>query len=215
MYSVYWIHYEYEKDINTQGYVGCTKDLESRTQEHVSDYKQNRKGRPVAVMIRANGAEGVEITEVLTGSKKECYAEELRLRPKPDVGWNIRAGGSRTVHSAESKAKISKAKKGKVNHRKGLSNTKEHTAKMVATRKARGNYNHSEETKANFKLNAKCMGDSPRAVSVRVELACGTVTVFTSIKEASVVANIGYSSLRSRLRNSRTKMLNGYAVSYV
>jgi len=207
MYTVYWIHLEQEKNINASGYVGVTKNLHRRIKSHKEDI-----GRPVYKMAAQYGFDNLIIEEIAQGSKDTMYLLELELRPIPDIGWNIRSGGKLTVHSEASKTKISKAITGKPSARKGTKNTKEHTAKMVATRKARGNYSHTEETKS--KISKATKYDKSHAAK-SILLVINNITYqYKCIKECCDKHNLKYSTVRSRLRTGMSHTIRGYAVAY-
>jgi predicted GIY-YIG superfamily endonuclease len=211
VYTVYWIHYNYETNIATQGYVGVTKNLKRRIKGHKDDCKC-RPSRAVPTVVNERGTKDLVIETIAEGNKDAMYALELELRPLPDIGWNRRAGGYKTVHSSKSKTKISKANRGNVG-RKGQHNTKSHIAKMVATRMAKGNYKHKEETKAKIAESTK-YGKSHAAKKIQLTIS-GKKYSYDCIKECCDVHNLKYSTVRSRLRKSMNHNINGYAVEYL
>ena len=75
---VYWIKAKNHTNILEEGYVGITKDLARRMQEHA------HSGRFPA---------DFEYEIVFEGSKKECLKKELDLRPSWNIGWNKASGG--------------------------------------------------------------------------------------------------------------------------
>ncbi|MCX7353089.1 MAG: GIY-YIG nuclease family protein [Proteobacteria bacterium] len=77
-YLIYWIHNESETDIETQGYVGVTKNLKRRIREHSS---------------KLNFLEDRTVDIFLLGEKEYCKEIEYQLRPKKYIGLNIAAGG--------------------------------------------------------------------------------------------------------------------------
>lgn len=77
-YLIYWIHNESETDIETQGYVGITKNLKRRIREH---------------SFKLNFLEGRTVDIFLHGEKEYCKEIEYQLRPKKYIGLNIAAGG--------------------------------------------------------------------------------------------------------------------------
>lgn len=77
-YLIYWIHSDQEANIETQGYVGITKDLTRRLKEHRR--KHNFLDNRTADVF-------------LYGDKLYCKQIEKLLRPKRNIGLNIAEGG--------------------------------------------------------------------------------------------------------------------------
>jgi len=82
MVVVYWIHKTDHTDPDTQGYVGVTKNLKIRLQDHKRE-KWFCKEEFVVDIIQSFERE------------EEAYAYEETLRPVSKVGWNINKGGIR------------------------------------------------------------------------------------------------------------------------
>jgi hypothetical protein len=122
-----------------------------------------KAGSPYTVhnAIRKYG-EDIISSVVIEGDEEFCYFVESELRPLPNTAWNLAVGGlvpplSGKGHSDESKAKMSKAHKGKVvgvetRKRMSLASTgRKHSqsAKEKLKQKATGRVK-SEETKAKY-----------------------------------------------------------------
>ena len=112
MYSVYWIKHQEHIDINTQGYIGITKNVEKRWKEH----KQYAKApyTKCRVIERAiNKYKDLLVWDVLVENIDKELAEliEFELRPTSNIGWNIAVGGSCATlghkHTEETKNKLS------------------------------------------------------------------------------------------------------------
>jgi hypothetical protein len=73
MYFLYWLHDQQETDILTEGYVGVTKNIYQRLQQHKKKGKQHK-----ILMI---------------GNKQFCSEMEYKLRPERNIGQNISQGG--------------------------------------------------------------------------------------------------------------------------
>ena len=90
---VYWIHYPEHTDPLTDGYVGVTDDFEIRLAVH----KRNARKNPISPKDEAligTRSEEIVIETIFEGSASECADEEIRLRPRREIGWNISPGGS-------------------------------------------------------------------------------------------------------------------------
>ena len=156
-----------------KSYVGKTKqDLDIRINKHKSNSKRAKNGIDAA--IRKYGWDGNFIVEVL----ETCPVEKLNEREifqireqntKAPHGYNLTDGGDGgrgKSPSAETRAKLSAALKGRPAHNKGVPHTAAARANMSAAQKAIGNRppNHkgekrdprSPETKA--KLSAANTG---------------------------------------------------------
>ena len=89
MSYLYWIHYPDHTDISSQGYVGVSlndKTLSMREWRH-----RNKTENPILPHAFAKGA----ILEVVEeyNDYESALARESELRPDPQIGWNIAAGG--------------------------------------------------------------------------------------------------------------------------
>jgi len=88
-YTLYWIHHKKQTDYATEGYVGITKDTESRFATHLS-------GKTSLYLKRSLEKYKNEICfDVLQefDTEKQARQAEKQLRPKPRIGWNIAEGG--------------------------------------------------------------------------------------------------------------------------
>jgi predicted GIY-YIG superfamily endonuclease len=139
-YVVYWIHNESETDIETQGYVGVTKNLKRRTKEH---------GK------KPNFLEGRHVDIFLCGEKSFCIEVETQLRPKRKIGLNIAEGGGMPPdatglkRSEETKRKIKENMVG-FRGRKHSEETKEKMRNAIRVPHAQ-----SEETKVRLSQIAR------------------------------------------------------------
>jgi hypothetical protein len=73
---IYWLFDSTCTDPFLHGYIGFTKHLPRRVTEH-----------------RRKFGEAFEVKVLFTGTRAECIAEEIRLRPEPLIGWNVLSGG--------------------------------------------------------------------------------------------------------------------------
>ena len=133
-YLIYWIHSDQEVNIETQGYVGITKDLDRRLKEHAKkpNFLDNRK---------------VDI--FLYGDQLYCRQIEKSLRPSRHVGLNIAEGGGLPPDHTGRKLSASHRQKIKDNMVgfTGRTHSEETKLKMSLSRKGRPGRVQSEETK--------------------------------------------------------------------
>ena len=139
-YLIYWIHSDQETSIETQGYVGITKDLTRRLKEH------RRKH---------NFLDNRTVDVFLYGDKLYCKQIEKSLRPKRNIGLNIAEGGGLPPNvkgikrSMETRAKIKASMVGF----KGRTHSEETKTKMRSVK--RTPHLHTEETKKRLSEIAK------------------------------------------------------------
>jgi hypothetical protein len=94
--SVYWIHLLEHTDINTQGYVGVSKDVDFRTVTHLRQLVDGTHTNPhLKYAFDKYGWEKFKVDVVLCGDEAYCYVVENSLRPLKNIGWNITIGGHR------------------------------------------------------------------------------------------------------------------------
>jgi hypothetical protein len=80
MVDVYWIKRKHHTDPETQGYVGVSKALSTRLQEHRRTKWFCETDHDVEVLAKFDDA-------------KDAYAYEEQMRPTSQIGWNINKGG--------------------------------------------------------------------------------------------------------------------------
>lgn len=116
--SVYWIHHPEHTDMFTQGYIGVSKDLKKRWNDHAK-----RTGNTHLLnAIKKYGWDSLVKEVVLVADEAYCLMIEAKLRAEDKMGWNITKGGGMPPLtkwnlgknlSDETKAKISINRKGK------------------------------------------------------------------------------------------------------
>lgn len=102
---VYWIHTKNHTNIKTDGYVGITKNPSKRFREHKST---NHRCFVIHNAIKKYGDELI-YDIIWQGSYSGAIALEEYFRPHPQIGWNIRAGGSLQTFGESTKKKMSEA----------------------------------------------------------------------------------------------------------
>jgi group I intron endonuclease len=134
MVSVYWIHHPEHTDMFTQGYIGVSKDLKKRWNDHAKRTGNLHLKRA----IKKYGWDNLVKEVVLVAEETYCLMIEAKLRTEDKIGWNIIKGGGmppsslgmKFTRSEEYKQKQSFAKKGKPSWNKGIKYTKEQKAKV-------------------------------------------------------------------------------------
>lgn len=121
---VYWIHHVDHTDMFTQGYIGVTKSIKRRFEEH----KNRPSNAHLKNAINKYGWDSLVKEVLIIADEAYCLAIELKLRANDKMGWNLIVGGGmppsscgkKFIRSEEWKRKQSEAKKGKVAWNKGL-----------------------------------------------------------------------------------------------
>tara|TARA_R110000868_G_scaffold176568_1_gene414391 strand:+ start:485 stop:961 length:477 start_codon:yes stop_codon:yes gene_type:complete len=129
---LYWIHSDLETNIQSQGYVGITKNLKRRLKEHAR---------------KKNFLDDRTVDIYLQGETEFCKKIEMELRPTRNIGLNKAAGGGLPPNPFGKK--LTKEHKQKIKENmvgfKGRKHSEETKAKM---RKAvRKSHPQTEETR--------------------------------------------------------------------
>lgn len=132
--SVYWIHHPEHTDMFTQGYIGITKDITKRFEEH----KNRPSNAHLKHAINKYGWDNLVKEIVLVADKAYCLMIEAKLRAEDKIGWNVIMGGGvppsalgkKFTRSDEWKQKLSIARKGKTSWNKGMKYTEKQKASM-------------------------------------------------------------------------------------
>jgi phage FluMu protein Com len=101
----------------SQGYIGVSNNVKKRWYGH----KLKPQNGHFSNAVNKYGWDNLVKKVILIGEEKYCLDVELKLRPEKKIGWNLVAGGGKPPSSlgrkfgpmsAETKAKVSAAKKG-------------------------------------------------------------------------------------------------------
>ena len=111
-YHLYHLHFE-EDDNLSNGYIGVCFDHSKRKYTHFN--------KPVNDVVREAFASGKKIlfTILLKSTKDYCLEMEHKLRPLPNMGWNVKSGGNNSCFPTDIKQLMSKKKIGNTNVGKG------------------------------------------------------------------------------------------------
>lgn len=94
---VYWIKRPCDTDIFTQGYVGITKNLKLRFNQHISKSKLKNTNHKLYNYMRKYG--DYIMVPILCADEDYCLSIENKLRPTRNIGLNHAIGG---INSSES-----------------------------------------------------------------------------------------------------------------
>jgi hypothetical protein len=114
MAFVYHVHLPEDFGDCSKGYVGFTsKTVKERYAEHrAAANSKNSTNYPIFNAIRKYG-ETLVVTTLVEGSDEYCLLIENKLRPEPNLAWNLAAGGSAPMlgkkHSDETRKKMKKS----------------------------------------------------------------------------------------------------------
>ncbi len=92
---VYWYKLPNHKDINKDGYVGVTNNLNRRHLEHMGN--SNNLQDHFQNAINKYGKDNIEKIIVFSGTREESYDIESFYRPEKNIGWNFSKGGDDTI----------------------------------------------------------------------------------------------------------------------
>jgi NUMOD3 motif-containing protein len=152
-WKVYWFHAANHTDPRIEGYVGATRllSLHKRNSRMPSDFL---------------------VTILHRGTAAECLAFESRMRPEPNIGWNVARGGFRDgtgLHGANYPHLLSHTEKTKrlmSAKAKARANTPEGRERMRKAALALGGRawlgrQHKDESKAILSAKAKQRSNTP------------------------------------------------------
>lgn len=148
MAFVYWIRLPEHSDIFSEGYVGFTsKTVSERYKSHKTDSKRDRYSHIPFYKAMNKYKELLIVETICEGSNDYCLMIENKLRPSPNLGWNLLVGGAKgslgTKASEETRRKQSESRKGERNHFYG----KKHSEATKALMKIKNSRPVSEETR--------------------------------------------------------------------
>jgi len=150
---VYWGHLAEHTDMFSEGYIGVTNDFERRKKNHL----RGSDCHHFVNAINLHGEKNIIFTKVLVADEDYAYTMEGKLRPEPEIGWNIAPGGKKSpMRSPETRKKVSEALKGEKNQWYGVTG-EDHPL---------FGYKHSEETKETLRQHSLTNGAVERCVAM-------------------------------------------------
>jgi hypothetical protein len=91
---LYWIKSPEMDDISSQGYVGVTRNVSYRFNQHNSALESTKRNRYYHNGLVKRFKQGVlEMVVINCGSEDDMYTFEQALRPTKALGWNYAVGG--------------------------------------------------------------------------------------------------------------------------
>lgn len=156
-FNCYVYHIHLEGQDTSEGYVGVSKNPNSRYEHH-----RNRSENPHLRNAINLYKDYIIYDIILQGEESHCYEVEAALRPEKNIGWNINVGGSKppspkgTVHCI-GKLKPDQRRKNYKHSEKTLIKLKtalssERVRKLISDSKI-GNKNPYYKCKGNFNPN--------------------------------------------------------------
>ena len=124
--NVYWVHLPEHTDISTEGYIGITiKTVAKRFAQHKVGAKRGDAYTFSNAIVKHG--KSLVCTTLLQGSVDYCRYIENKLRPAPNVGWNINIGGdvppmSGRTHTLESRARMSASNNRELSRQRAVTN---------------------------------------------------------------------------------------------
>ena len=204
LYYIYWYHLPEHTDRAKEGYIGITSNLKNRHYHHST-------GRTNKHLTNAFNKYSNIIRDVIfQGTKDECLALEITLRPINGIGWNIIAGGGlppsgMSVGKREGVA-LKNIQLGGLKKRGTLSPFKGQTSRhSQSTKDLIGSYHkgkiisNSHKQAITDKLSG---GKSVRAHTViLINKNTNEEKSFDCVVEAAKFIGISRSAMKSRIRN--------------
>lgn len=148
---VYWLHLKEHNNPHEQGYVGVSKNVSRRLEQH----RHQKKNSILNNVFKKYG--DIEVTILFIGDYDYCFEVEHIYRPTKEIGWNINEGGAKPPdvtgikRSENTKKLISENNVGF----KGKTHSEETKRKMSESRKKNGGRPQNEETKKKLSEIAK------------------------------------------------------------
>lgn len=193
MVDVYWIKRKHHTDPDTQGYVGVSKSLSNRLQEHRRTKWFCKDDHDVEILTTFD-------------NDKDAYAYEEQMRPTSLIGWNINKGGIKPPDPT-GRTGWSKGKKLSQEHRKAIS------AGMMGRK--RGAYGEAHRKAISDSLSGEKhpMYGKPAIQRQRIKVL-ETGVVYESQVEAAQALGCRQGDISNCLKG-RQKSVRGYRVSVI
>lgn len=213
MFYIYWIHQTNHTDPYTEGYVGLSNQPDKRFKAHTtntaqvgSKYLREMSDSDKALLTHTILAE--------CSSLEQARELELKYRPLPNIGWNIKRGGGVSpdctgrVHSEQTKKDIArkntltKSTRTYVSPFKGVTDRYSEETKALIGSYHKGKTISEEHKQA---ITDKLSGvKHTKSLAITItDTVTGISKDYVNIREASEQLGITYSTLRSAVRNNQ------------
>ena len=90
--TIYWIHLTTHTDIESEGFIGVSTNYLKRYKVHRNaSIKNTHTNQQLATAF--NTHTDIVVDVFMMGTKSFCHQIEAKLRPTPNIGWNVAPGG--------------------------------------------------------------------------------------------------------------------------
>jgi len=89
--SLYWIRCKDHTDMFSQGYIGVSKNVQRRWEDHK---KGNSNNKYLINAIKKYGWDNLIKQIIVIGEEAYCYELESKIRLSNKIGWNLVSGGN-------------------------------------------------------------------------------------------------------------------------
>ena len=96
---VYWIHHKDHINVFNEGYVGVSKNIKRRWNEH----RLSAENLHLKHAIKKYGWDSLVKEILLISNEEYCLEIESKLRPQDKIGWNLAKGGGKKTDVKTSK----------------------------------------------------------------------------------------------------------------
>ena len=198
MVVVYWIRRKDHTNPTVDGYVGVSRDLDRRVQEHQREKWFYRDECTVDVLKQFD-------------TEKDAYVYEEFLRPIPNIGWNLNKGGIKPPINTRLGIPMSHwSDEDKYNHSVRMKD-------CYATGKIKHWSNSYTKEEVSLKISIGDPGKSKRGKPSANRTSIKEITqniIFDSQSEAAKELNIRQSDIANCL-SGRQQSTKGYKFVYV
>ena len=196
---VYWIRKVEHTNIYTEGYVGVSTNVERRWREHITEARANRHPNSfLCNVINKHYPDNLIFEIVYLSNEDNCYNYEEMLRPKTNIGWNLRSGGPVGKITEEGRKAISAKALGK---------------KLTEKEKERRRYNSyiklnglkkKKKYRELMQIKSKTVPEKYRELEI---FSINTAEIFTSVYEAEKLTGVKAFDLFLKCENKEEEFI--------
>ena len=222
MYYIYWIHHPDHTDPYTEGYIGLSNQPDKRFKAHTTD-TANVGSKYLREMSDSDKALLSHTILAECSSLEQARKLELKYRPLPNIGWNIKRGGGVSpdctgrVQSDQTKKDIArkniktKSTRTYVSPFKGVTNRHSDATKALIGSYHKGKTISEEHKQA---ITEKLSGaNNTKSLPITItDTVTGITKDYVNIREASEQLGITYSTLRAAVRKNQKLVLRRFEI---
>ena len=196
---VYWIRKVEHTNICAEGYVGVSTNVERRWRELITEARANRHPNSfLCNVINKHYPDNLIFEIVYLSNEDNCYNYEEMLRPKTNIGWNLRSGGPVGKITEEGRKAISAKALGK---------------KLTEKEKERRRYNSyiklngfisKQKYKELMQIKSKIVPEKYRELEI---FSINTAEIFTSVYEAEKLTGVKAFDLFLKCENKEEEFI--------